>query len=179
MTLEIKLPVRDRNERLTVKSASELASLLSDPVDEAVARECFFFFLRIANRAKKTLAVGTIQRLFEGLDIADRKTLLSHWRRQAGLAGVRETQERRRYELAQKHQIPDPRPLRIGVRPGGALVDLNTFADEDAAERSRQASLAAQREAQQAEAAVEANGIRGFQQAVDEQARRELPPHLR
>jgi hypothetical protein len=67
---------------------------------------------------------------------------------------------------------------RFAIAPGGAIIDLAEREREGAAERQREQTLEARRQAEREEAAAATSERAAFEQARAERHRREAPPGL-
>jgi hypothetical protein len=158
--VKVSLVVRDRAERLTTKSISELSSLLSDPDERRACREVYTRMYRLGLRDGHAVRVGDVIQVLEEKEMSP---LLSHWLR--GQQPPPPEPPRR----------PPPRDeVRLAYSPSGAIIEI------DPAEASRiqaqEESLAAQREANRQERQPEAQIRDEHQQARDAELERLAPP---
>ena len=97
----LKLPVRDPDEIVSVKTCAELPDHL-DGDDADTLREVLIFFHQISLRAGKSISVGQIDQLFEGFDADERRAMIDVARHRAGLPSRKAIESRARFEAAQQ-----------------------------------------------------------------------------
>jgi hypothetical protein len=163
----IHVPHRTRDDSLV--DVAGLARAL--PADErAVTRQ-----VAINARLDGLATAGDLLDRLQELNPAERRALLDTARAQCGLLPTHEVDVRRGAAL--RTLAPDSRPMQMVRTEGGALVerygDTGTTAELD--ERRR----AVERQAREAERAIDAAHQFAHRQALDERLMRELPPHLR
>jgi hypothetical protein len=184
VTWRLALPVDRANEPLTIRKALELSAYVTDADDRVVTRELMLLMHEIGERVGGQLGLGDWSEILEkDLSPAQRKGLISRMRRRAGLESVEEIEAAEHYTSVQRNALAraanDTRPMRLVYSPSGAIIDANDAEDEAARQRAAAASLAAQRQAEQAQRDVEAEARRQHEAAQAERLRAELPDHLK
>ena len=111
----LKLPIRDPNEVVSVRTVAELPDhLIGDDAD--TCREVLMFFHQIGLRAGKSISIGLIERLFEGFNPDERRAMLDVARLRAGLPSRKAIEDRVRFEAAQTEariRMAESSPYRI------------------------------------------------------------------
>jgi hypothetical protein len=175
---EIRLPIRDPNELVSVKAASELPDHLTDPDDKAVTRELIHFAHEIGLRAgQMLLPLGALSDMLEeDFSLGERKSLFRLLRRRAGLSSP----ESMEYEGFRRTYAPDTsREVRLVFTESGAIIDAAEAEAEAQRARAHAETLRVREETRRAQAEVAARNFTEHEDAVGEQMHQELPAHLR
>jgi hypothetical protein len=114
--------------------------------------------------------------VFDEITPQQRRALLDHHRKSAGLLGIEEALAE---ERASQPRIPDRRSHVIALSPAGVPVDVTLAEDEADRQREQARGRAVRQQAREAEAADEAARRRAYQQAIRERDQREAIPGLR
>ena len=126
----LKLPVRSRDELLSVKAALELAGFVDDPEDEAIVRETLLFFYEIGLRAGKSISVGQIEQLFEGFNADERRAMFDVAGLRAGLPSRKQVTDNVRFQAAQREALAittATSPLQICAEPTCKAIPVDTI----------------------------------------------------
>jgi hypothetical protein len=172
MSDQLYVPVRDEHERLDARAVSDLPLYVDDEEDRQVTSA----LLKVGQLARVP-TVGMLAKVVESCDPRERKTFLERLRRIAGVDEVRAEREREAAERAARIKMAN-RPSTLTLTAAG-WKDLTEEAAEALRVEQELNSRRARREADMAQRAIEAQHTTEYQQARDEQRRRELPQHLR
>lgn len=172
MELEIKLPVRDRDEVITAKTITEVPLLLDDADERAMCRELLTFVAHDVSPGHP-VRVGMVEEILDSYSAAERRDVFDVLRKRAKLKRVSQLEA----EHAHREAMKAPRKMGTwGYSPSGAIIDLHE-ADTDAAkERARAESLAARRESERQDAEVNLAHARALEAEQTEQLRSQTPP---
>lgn len=167
---EIHIPRRRPDELLTPVGIAELAAHVEDPDDRVVCREAFAFFKEAAGPGRSP----TVEQIWQVLDDFDRdekRALLGILRRRAGLSSLEEEQHKR-FQHTYRPVLDDGPTVMLA---SGALAFQADIEAEERRQQELARSLAARREAEQAQRAPEAEEMRRREAARAEQIRHETP----
>jgi hypothetical protein len=175
---QLKVPHRDLDEPLDAKSIWELPDALDDPEDRKVCRELLASCHRVGMKT-----IGQVIWGLEGLSTLQRRQLLDRLRGSAGFKTASQIDHERHFELvndaARRKASTETRPLRLAFSPSGAIIDLNERDDDAARERENEKRRKAEREARDAERAIEAETARIRRAAQEAELHDLLPPGVR
>jgi hypothetical protein len=175
MGYAIKIPLIHGKDVVRASEIGQVAQHL-DEEDAAVFTE-----LALDLAIKSGSGLISLSGIAEGLEAgtpAQRKRLLDKLRRRAGLPSIAELEEQRSIDVA-KNIRPIDRPVRLGIAPSGAIIDLNARDDETVRQQQLARELAARREAQAQVRAIEAQDADEHRRARDARHHAELPTHLK
>jgi hypothetical protein len=161
------LPCPD-DRPVSVGDVHDLAAVIDDDDGRAVTSSLLFALLAITPR----LSMAGIAEALDEISPQQRRALLDHHRKSAGLPSVEEALAEER--MAQP-RIPDRRSHVIALSPAGVPIDVTLAEDEADRQREQARGRRVRREAREAEAADEAAARRAHQQAIHERDQREAP----
>jgi hypothetical protein len=174
VTWQINIPFRDRSAPLT--DVAEAARALQNDEERAVVRQ---LVLGEITGGTATTAGELLDKL-EAASPGERRQMLDAARVKARLPTTETVEARRKVEAASAaahvKMARNPGPLRLAVRPGGAIIDLDEQEDEAARARAEAESRQRVLEQQQAERAVEAEAVRRHDEARAAEVRKLVPP---
>jgi hypothetical protein len=173
VTWSIQIPFRSRSDSLS--SVAEAAHVL--PADEARVVRAIVLDEIVGGTA--TTAGELLDKLKQASP-GERRELLDAARVNAGLPETETVEARRKVEAASSAALVkmggNPGPLRLAIRPGGAIVDLDEQEADAARARHEEESRRRVLEEQQGERAVEAEAARVNREAREAEVRRLVPP---
>jgi hypothetical protein len=172
MSRQIVIPLVKGLDAITPRDIASICDLIDDE-DDRIVTDALLFALCCKTPDGRISLSGVAAGLAE-VTAAERRGLLDKMREEAGLEPIAES-ERKNWE---RLRTPDHRPLELMVSPSGALISNLDIEDGIAEEQARATSLAAQRAAQAAERALEAEQRRAHQAARDDELRRLTPPGI-
>jgi hypothetical protein len=188
----IRIAVRDLSEVIGVRTVAELPAHLEDPEDRAVCREYLDCLYRAAGSHGVT--VGQAVELLETADEPSRVFWLDACRRVAGLPSLADARHQQRLQEVNTMrnpfrglirpanesyfiEVPPTQPI-VGVRPGGALYDIEQARVEDQKARLRQCSLEAARQQEHFAAQQDATSRTEFERAVRDEWQKQTPKNF-
>jgi hypothetical protein len=171
-TFAFHIPVPDDDAPVTIADVSDLCAVIDDDDARGVTKSLLYSLLAITDR----LSMAGIAEVFHEISPEQRRALLDHHRKSAGLPGVEEALAEERMD---QPRIADTRHHVIALSPAGVPIDVTLAADEAERQAEQARGRAKLKEAREAERLVAAEERRAGQRALRERDQREAIPGLR